>query len=111
MIVGKVIYNPVKLLYQYRVIITFCFLLFLIAKPIVHNSIVTENLKYELFENSEKENSSKIETLTDLDDESRYFYYNHFRVNLNKKPSFSNQLIGITFLNLYKDIKLPPPRV
>lgn len=111
MIGSKATYNPINLLYQYRVLITFCFLLFLFAKPLINNSVVTEDIKYELIETSDKENSSESESVGDLEDENPYFYSRNTNFQLNLYQSLSYHEIGQSFLNYNQDIQLPPPRV
>ena len=104
-------YDPFSFVYKHRYVLVFSILLFFVAKPIVLNSIVVDEIKYELFDTSDKENSSESETVTEFEDENTYFYFNDFNVQLDKKHSLSYQLMGLSFLNFNKDIHLPPPRV
>jgi len=111
MIKNKATYNPYKLLFKYRYIVGFVFMLLLLAKPIMNIPLTLEESKYELVDTSEKENSSKSETVTDFEDENNYFYFYDFNNHLNIKRSLSYQLIDLSFLNFNIDIQIPPPRV
>jgi len=93
------------------VVLPLCFLLFLLAKPLVHHSIVTEDIKYEYFETSEKENSSESETVADFEDENPYLYSRDINIQLNLNQSLSYYVIGQPFYNFNLDIQLPPPKV
>jgi len=111
MIENSALNNPMKHLYQYKFIVAFVFMLFLFAKPILNIPLTYEESKYELDDTSEKENSSKNETLADFEDEINYFYFKGFNNYLNIKQSHTFQLMCLPYLNYNKDIHLPPPRV
>jgi len=111
MISKKATYQPINFSYQYGYLIAFCFVLFLIAKPVTHNLLVLEANEYELLDTSEKENTSENETVSDYEDEHTHFYFNVSNIQISKNQSHSNYIVGQLFLNFNLDIQLPPPRV
>ena len=54
------------------VIFSFLFLVFLVTNPIVQLISVIEDVKYELVDASEKEETSKQETVSELENESQF---------------------------------------
>ncbi|MFK5878401.1 MAG: hypothetical protein QM478_02775 [Flavobacteriaceae bacterium] len=81
----------------------------LINKTVIHNSFNLTDIKHELADTSEKENSSENEI--DLEDEN--ITYNIKKIggtsNINQPLAYfiSNQ----SFWNLNIDIQVPPPRI
>lgn len=104
-------YNPFNFIYQYRYILSFCFLLFLMLKPIIYNSIDQEVLVYELIDQTEKENTSESEIVLDVEGEKTFFYYKLNSLQSNIKHLLSSFELHQSILNFNLEIPFPPPRV
>ncbi|MFK5981375.1 MAG: hypothetical protein QM499_00550 [Flavobacteriaceae bacterium] len=95
-----------------KVIFSSLFLVFLVTNPIVQLISVIEDVKYELVDASEKEETSKQETVSELENETKFLQINNaisFQKALKKQISYF--IVQPSFLTYKKDIQLPPPRV
>ncbi|PCI09415.1 MAG: hypothetical protein COB73_05640 [Flavobacteriaceae bacterium] len=94
----------------FKIVVAFCFLLFLISKPLLQRTIYADDLKVEIVDTTEKENSTSDNEI-DLEDETEDFLF--------QTPSFQRygELVFLyykqnnSFINYQLDINLPPPRV
>jgi len=88
------------------------FFVLLAANPIVRITNAIQDVTYELVDASEKEENSKQETVSELDNETKFLQTSNaisFQKELIKQTScFMTQS---SFLSYKQDIQLPPPRV
>ncbi len=106
-----------KLTYQYldtqcvkKSFVAYLFLVFLVASPIIQLTSAIENIKYELVDTSEKEESSKQETISEMEKDKLFFQVLDgfsFQNNYTKSSLFHEA--HSSYLNYHKDIHLPPP--
>ena len=109
MILKNSTYSPITLIYQFRYLLSFCLLFLLLTKTVINKSFEFQEIKYELTDTSEKENSSENEI--DLEDENITYSIkktgNTTDINQPQSYFLSNQ----SFWNLNIDIQVPPPRI
>ncbi|MDC9722159.1 MAG: hypothetical protein PSN34_05225 [Urechidicola sp.] len=78
-------------------------------KTVVHNSFNQSDIKFELADTSEKENSSENE----IDSEDENITYNIKKIgnttDINQSQSYF--ILIQSFWNLNIDIQVPPPRI
>jgi len=105
-------YSLNYILYLNKATVAICFLLVLFSSPIITFSVSLDDSKYELVDVSEKETSSKKETVSENEKEpviisliNDYSFYEE----IENQPTFF--VIQPSFLNYKLDIQLPPPRV
>ncbi len=111
MIKKETTYNSFNLLYILRHWIAFCFILFLVAKPIINITTLLVETKYELSENLLQENTEEKKDITGEDDNENFHNSIVFNTNIYPKQLLSYFDIQEYFLNFKPDIHLPPPRL
>ncbi len=111
MIKNIIPYNSFNLLYILRHWIAFCFILFLVAKPIINIATLLVETKYELPENLLQENTGEKEDITGEDDNKKVHNSIVFNTSIYPKQLLSYFGIQEYFLNFKPDIHLPPPRL
>lgn len=86
------------------------FLVFFVSKPIIQYSLSIEDVKYELFDTTEKESSSENNLSPEYEDENKPHHSNNQTFQLYKiNKALSFYIINnISTHNL--DILLPPPK-
>lgn len=107
----KNIHNHFNLQSSIKHWIAICFLLVLVAKPIVQSHLILEGVKSELIETSEKEIPLEDKTPSDFEDEVKYYYSNFNAFQLFSKDVIISSYGPKAYLNYNLDILLPPPRI
>jgi len=110
MIKCKIPYNTIGILFMLRHWVVFCFLLIILAKPIINLTILLVETKYELSESLFQENIEEKENITSEDDTEKLYNLIVFNSNTSTKQSLSYFDIQEHFLNYKPDILIPPPR-
>jgi len=108
--VAKLTYQYLDIQYVKRSFVACLFLVFLVASPIIQLTSAIENIKYELVDVSEKEESSKQETISEMENDKLFFQVLDglsFQNNPPKSSLFHEA--HSSYLNYHKDIHLPPP--
>lgn len=109
MIRNKVTYNYFNLLYPLKHWIIFCFLLFIVAKPVIIIIAVVVESKYEFYDNLVNENTE--EQKEDNSDEEKIHQSFYFKTRTFTAISLSYFGGSNRFLSYEPDIHLPPPEL
>jgi len=107
---AKQAYHLNNLLELRKIITASIFLIFLLASPVVKLTYAIENTNYELLDTTEKEGSSKQESLSEMEKEKLFFhFYEVFSFQFKPVKTLLFYEVSSIFLNYHKDIHLPPP--
>lgn len=109
MIKNRVTYNYFNLLYLLKHWIIFCFLLFIVAKPVVSIIAVITESKYEFYDNLTKENTE--EKKEDNSDDEKIHHSFNLKNSVTSPLSLSYFDSTNRFLSFEPDIHLPPPEL
>jgi hypothetical protein len=108
MIINKTRYNPITLLNPYKMVMAFCLMTFLFAKPIPPG--LTE-IKYEFLDAQERENSSEQEIVSEYEDEIAHLNNYDMTPNLlSMKQLAIRNPKHLSLSNFNPEVVLPPPR-
>ena len=109
MIKKGVPHNSISLLYLLKHWIIFCFLLFIVAKPVIIIISVIVESKYEFYDNLVSENMEEIKE-DNIDDEKIHQSF-YFKTRTFTALSLSYFGGSNRFLSFEPDIDLPPPEL
>jgi hypothetical protein len=109
--VAKLTYQNLDIQCVKKSFIACLFLVFLGVNPIVQLASAVEDIKYELVDASEKEESSKQESISEMENDKLFFQvFDGFSFQNNPPKSSLFHEAHSSYLNYHKDIHLPPPR-
>ena len=109
MIKKGVPHNSISLLYLLKHWIIFCFLLFIVAKPVIIIISVIVESKYEIYDNFVNENTEEQKEDNSDEEKIHQSFYSKTRTLTALSLSYfggSNR-----FLSFKPDIHLPPPEL
>lgn len=108
---NKTRYNPITLLNPYKMVMVFCLMTFLFAKPILAIPLGLTEIKFEFLDAQERENSSEQEIVSEYEDEIAHLNNYDMTPNLlsNKELVILNAQHW-SLSNFNPDVVLPPPR-
>ena len=111
MIKQKNIYYSLEPLISFKILIVFCFIMTLLANPLVSISTNLIETTYELRDTQKKENSSEKEIELKYEDEKLNFYnFSKNSYQTDPKQLLSYFSMQLSILNMNMDILLPPPK-
>lgn len=111
MIKKNITYNPFNTRQSLRYWAAILLLFIVFTRSVIPVQLVMNDVIYELLDtSSEKENSPENKKLSDIEDESKYFYSANYKFEPYKNVQDSNFCIPQKIMNNEKDILVPPPK-
>ncbi len=111
MIKKETTYNSFKTVYLLKHWVAFCFLLFLVAKPMITVTALFVDVRYEFIDNFEKETTEEKEDVVENAEEEKLYTTIVLSIDNYLEQSLSYVTTQKHFLDFKPDIYLLPPRL